>query len=346
MIKVDRLTKLYAERPAVADISFEVKAGEILGFLGPNGAGKTTTMRILAGYMPATSGTASIAGYDVFTQSLEARRRVGYLPENVPLYPEMTVRSYLDYMATLKGVPGKLRRGRVGEVAERCRVDDVLDTRIGKLSKGYRQRVGLAQAIVHDPKVLILDEPTVGLDPRQIHETRALIKNLGGSHTIILSTHILPEVSMTCSRVIIINEGRLVAQDTPENLTRQMQGSERIQLEVRGPTDEVRKRLQALPNVRSVSVVAGSNGRFEVECAAGRDVREEVARSIVQAGWGLLELRATAMSLEEVFIKLITHEPDEADGEPREGGDLVAPGGPAGKVRSGRQAGRRKGVSA
>ena len=316
MIRVDKLTKLYGEKAAVADVSFEVKEGEILGFLGPNGAGKTTTMRILAGYMPATSGTASIAGHDVFTQSLEARRCVGYLPENVPLYPEMTVRSYLDYMATLKGVPRKQRPARIAEVARRCRVDDVIDVRIAKLSKGYRQRVGLAQALVHDPKVLILDEPTIGLDPRQINETRVLIKSLGGTHTIILSTHILPEVSMTCNRVIIINEGRLVAQDTPDNLIRRMQSSERVQLEVRGPAEEVRRRLRSLPNVLHVEAQESSgHTRVSVECAANHDVREELARTVVQNGWGLLELRSMTMSLEEVFLKLITSEPDGVDGD-------------------------------
>jgi len=346
MIKVDRLTKLYGEKAAIADVSFEVKEGEILGFLGPNGAGKTTAMRILAGYMPATSGTAAVAGYDVFAQSLEARRRVGYLPENVPLYPEMTVRSYLDYMATLKGVPRRLLRSRVEEVAVRCRVDDVLDVRMGKLSKGYRQRVALAQAIVHDPKVLILDEPTVGLDPKQITETRALIKSLGGSHTIILSTHILPEVSMTCSRVIIINEGRLVAQDTPENLTRQMQGAERIQLEVRGPAEEVRRRLQSLPSVVRVQAQPSpGGGRFQMECTAGRDVREDVARAVVQAGWGLLELRAATMSLEEVFLKLITTEPGQAGEEPRADGSPDGQVRPRGRAKAGQQGDRKKGVS-
>lgn len=343
MIRVDKLTKLYGERPAISDVTFDVAAGEILGFLGPNGAGKTTTMRILAGYMPATSGAAYIDGYDVFTQSLEARRRVGYLPENVPLYPEMSVRSYLDYVATLKGVPRKVRRQRVLESAERCRVQDVLDARIGKLSKGYRQRVGLAQAIVHDPKVLILDEPTVGLDPRQINETRSLIRSLGGSHTVILSTHILPEVSMTCSRVIIVNEGRLVAQDTPDNLTRRLQGAERVQVEVRGPAEEVEKRLRGLPSVVHVaSQKLDGRARLQVEYRAGRDLREELAKVIVQAGWGLLELRPAAMSLEEVFLKLITTEGEEVEATTEQARpDDKPPGGTNGRSRARRG---RKGV--
>jgi ABC-2 type transport system ATP-binding protein len=314
VIKVEKLTKLYGEVPAVDSVSFDVAEGEILGFLGPNGAGKTTTMRVLAGYMPPTSGRASIAGFDVFSQSLEARRLVGYLPENVPLYPEMTVRSYLDYMATLKGVPAPARRGRLRQVADLCRVADVIDTRIGKLSKGYRQRVGLAQAIVHDPKVLILDEPTVGLDPRQINETRALIRDLGGSHTIILSTHILPEVSMTCSRVLIINQGRIVAQDTPDNLTHRREGSQRLELEVRGPTEEVRRRLRAVPGVLHVDVQPDHDRqRVRVDVAPGSDRREDLARAVVEAGFGLRELRAVSLSLEDVFIQLVTRE--TTDGE-------------------------------
>ena len=311
MIKVDHLTKVYGDKTAVSDVSFEVASGEILGFLGPNGAGKSTTMRILAGYIPATHGSAEINGHDVFEESLAARRDIGYLPENVPLYPEMTVRSYLDYMAALKGVPGKLRRARVLDSAQRCRVGDVLDTRIGKLSKGYRQRVGLAQAVIHDPKVLILDEPTVGLDPKQITETRSLIKGLGGDHTIILSTHILPEVSVTCGRVIVINEGRLIEQDTVENLTRRSAGTQAVQVEVRGPAGEVRRRIQRIPGVSHIEQRAGGVGaRFVVESAADRDLREDLARCIIQADWGLLELTTLKTSLEDVFLKLISHEPD------------------------------------
>ncbi len=309
MIQVSNLSKTYGSKTAIQGVTFEVKPGEILGFLGPNGAGKTTTMRILCGYLPPSSGKATIAGHDVFTESLEVRRKIGYLPESVPLYPEMTVEDYLLFMAQIRGVPRGRRRQRVQQVMQLCHVDDVRRTLIGRLSRGYRQRVGLAQALVHDPPVLVLDEPTVGLDPKQITDTRQLIKSLGGSHTILLSTHILPEVSMTCNRVVIINEGRVVAEDTPENLTRRLRGSERIALEVRGPADRVKAVLCAIPNVLNVEMVA-SNGRprFLVDCAVGQDVREDVAAAIVNNGWGLLELHSVGMSLEEVFLKLITRE--------------------------------------
>jgi ABC-2 type transport system ATP-binding protein len=309
VIQVSNLSKTYGSKTAIQGVTFDVKPGEILGFLGPNGAGKTTTMRILCGYLPPSSGKATIAGHDVFTESLEVRRKIGYLPESVPLYPEMTVEDYLLFMAQIRGVPRGRRRQRVQQVMHLCHVDDVRRTLIGRLSRGYRQRVGLAQALVHDPPVLVLDEPTVGLDPKQITDTRQLIKSLGGSHTILLSTHILPEVSMTCNRVVIINEGRVVAEDTPENLTRRLRGSERIALEVRGPADRVKAVLCAIPNVLNVEMVA-SNGRprFLVDCAVGQDVREDVAAAIVNNGWGLLELHSVGMSLEEVFLKLITRE--------------------------------------
>jgi ABC-2 type transport system ATP-binding protein len=310
VIRVENLTKFYGPRLAIADVTFTVHKGEIVGFLGPNGAGKTTTMRILTGYLPPSSGRAEIAGYDIFTQSLEARRHIGYLPESVPLYPEMTVRAYLHFMATLKGVPGPKQRARVSYVMERTRITEVADTLIAKLSRGYRQRVGLAQALVHDPPVLVLDEPTVGLDPRQIIETRQLIKSLGGDHTIILSTHILPEVSMTCSRVLIINKGRLIAEDTPENLTRRLRGSDRIELEVRGPGEEVRRRLASLPHVLGVQLVENRDGRVRclVDCAVNTDIREQLAATVVRSGWGLLQLRNVGMSLEEVFLQLTTTE--------------------------------------
>jgi gliding motility-associated transport system ATP-binding protein len=351
VIKVEKLTKLYGETPAVDEVSFEVAEGEILGFLGPNGAGKTTTMRILAGYMPPTSGRASIAGFDVFSQSLEARKLVGYLPENVPLYPEMTVGSYLDYMAKLKGVPAKVRRNRIREVAERCRVADVFDSRLGKLSKGYRQRVGLAQAIVHDPKVLILDEPTVGLDPRQIHETRSLIRGLGGRHTVILSTHILPEVSMTCSRVLIINRGRIVAQDTPDNLTHRQAGGDRLELLVRGPMEDVRKRLRAVPGVLHIEMQhERDDQRVVLDCAPGNDRREEVARAVVEGGFGLRELRAVSLSLEDVFIQLVTRE--SSGGQAQTDGAGARPASPDARPREARperrpaRPGRKGGTSA
>lgn len=313
MIQVSSLSKTYGPKVAISDVTFDVKPGEILGFLGPNGAGKTTTMRILTGYMPATSGTATIAGYDIFQDSLDVRRQIGYLPENVPLYPEMTVEDYLTFMARVRGVRRAERRKRVDTAMAQCHVDNVKSVLIGRISKGYRQRVGIAQALVHDPPVLILDEPTVGLDPKQITEARQLIKSLGGSHTVLLSTHILPEVSMTCNRVVIINDGRVVAEDTPENLTRRLRGAERIELEVRGPAEVVQTTLAKIPNVQSVGI-AGENGtaRLVVDCAVGQDVREDLAAAIIGQGWGLLELRSVGMSLEEVFLKLTTREEEVA----------------------------------
>jgi ABC-2 type transport system ATP-binding protein len=311
MIQVEGLTKRYGEKLAIEGVTFDVQPGEILGFLGPNGAGKSTTMRILAGYMPSSSGRARIAGYDVFDQSLEARRRIGYLPENVPLYTEMTVRDYLGFMAQIRGVARAQRRERVDYALGAARVADRADWIIGKLSKGYRQRVGLAQAIVHNPPVLILDEPTVGLDPRQIIETRNLIRGLGGEHTIILSTHILPEVSATCSRVVIIANGRVVAEDTPDNLTRRLRGSERVELEVAGPVEKVQAKLRALPNVLNVEAagaLADGRSRLLVDSAAGTDVRAELAAAVVKGGWSLYQLRNVGMSLEEVFLQLTTQE--------------------------------------
>jgi ABC-2 type transport system ATP-binding protein len=311
VITVEHLTKQYGRITAVDDVSFEVPKGEILGFLGPNGAGKTTTMRILTGYMPPTSGSASIAGHDVFKESIEARRHIGYLPETVPLYPEMSPRNYLHFMGKLRGLNGATRRARIDDVAEKCKITDMLDRLIGKLSKGYRQRVGLAQALLADPEVLILDEPTVGLDPRQIVETRQVIRNLAGEHTVILSTHILPEVSMTCERVIIINRGRVAAIDTPENLQRRMRGTDEIEVEVRGPAEAVKATLQSIPQV--VMVREHANGAeanlFSVDCGTGIDIREDIAKAIVERGWGLRGMRPASVSLEEVFVQLVTAEP-------------------------------------
>jgi ABC-2 type transport system ATP-binding protein len=311
MITVEHLSKHYGRVAAVDDISFEVPKGEILGFLGPNGAGKTTTMRILTGYMPPTSGRATVAGFDVFHQSLDARRHVGYLPETVPLYPEMTPRAYLDFMGKIRGLDGPTRRARIDDVAEKTRITDMMSRLIGKLSKGYRQRVGLAQALLADPEVLVLDEPTIGLDPRQIVETRQVIRNLAGAHTVILSTHILPEVSMTCQRVVIINRGKIAAIDTPENLQRRMRGADALDVEVRGPAEAVRAALQAIPDVISISERADGKDAtvFSIECTAGSDVREHIATTIVQRGWGLRELRAVSVSLEDVFVQLVTSEP-------------------------------------
>ena len=309
MIDVSSLSKSYGSKVAISDVTFDVKPGEILGFLGPNGAGKTTTMRILCGYLPATSGSATVAGFDVFKDSLQVRRRIGYVPEGVPSYPEMSVEAYLHFMAAIRGVSRTSRKDRVNHVMKLCHVDNVRDSQIGRISKGYRQRVGIAQALVHDPPVLVLDEPTVGLDPKQITDTRALIKSLGGSHTILLSTHILPEVSMTCNRVVIISGGQVVAEDTPENLTRRLHGAERINLEVRGPADAIKATIRRLPNVLNVETIpVDGRPRFVVESAVGQDIREDLASAIVGNGWGLLELRAEGMSLEEVFLKLTTRE--------------------------------------
>ncbi|MGE0460537.1 MAG: ABC transporter ATP-binding protein [Vicinamibacterales bacterium] len=317
MIEVDHLSKRYGPFTAVDDVSFRVESGQILGFLGPNGAGKTTTMRIITGYMPATSGKAIVAGYDVFEQPLEAKRRTGYLPETPPLYPDMTVREYLTFVAKIKGIRSHVK-DRVGEVMKRTWVADMADRHCGKLSKGYRQRVGLAQAIIHNPDVLVLDEPTAGLDPKQIIETRQLIRELAGTHTIILSTHILPEVSQTCQRVVIINKGRVVAVDSPENLTSRLQGAATIFVQADGPAAEVQGALQ---NVRGVTRVTQSEPKgdlasFEVDTEKGADVRRDLASAIVTRGWGLLELRPMRMSLEDIFLSVITDESAEAPAPP------------------------------
>jgi ABC-2 type transport system ATP-binding protein len=312
LIEVQHLTKRYGRVTAVDDLTFRVERGEILGFLGPNGAGKTTTMRILTGYMPATEGKAVVAGFDVFDQPIDAKRRTGYLPETPPLYPEMTVREYLQFVARIKikGVTAAERRNRVEEAMRRTRVNDMAARHCGKLSKGYRQRVGLAQAILHNPEVLILDEPTAGLDPKQIIETRQLIKELAGTHTIILSTHILPEVSQTCERVVIINNGRVVAIDTPANLTGRLRGSETMYVQIDAMGSDASALLRGLPGVTGVSVADSHNGTtgYEVTSEKGRDVRRELARAVVAQSWGLLELRPTRMSLEEIFLHLTTEE--------------------------------------
>jgi ABC-2 type transport system ATP-binding protein len=317
LIEVQHLTKRYGRVTAVDDLTFRVERGEILGFLGPNGAGKTTTMRILTGYMPATEGKAMVAGFDVFDQPLEAKRRTGYLPETPPLYPEMRVREYLEFVARLKikGVSSSERRSRVEDAMRRTRVDDMASRHCGKLSKGYRQRVGLAQAILHNPEVLILDEPTAGLDPKQIIETRQLIKELAGTHTIVLSTHILPEVSQTCDRVVIINKGRVVAIDTPANLTGRLRGSETIYVQIDTLGSDAFPLLQNVPGVTAVSVAETGNGAmgYEISSEKGRDVRRDLARAIVSQHWGLLELRPSRMSLEEIFLSLTTEEKETAE---------------------------------
>ena len=313
MIEVQHITKRYGRVTAVDDVSFKVERGEILGCLGPNGAGKTTTMRILTGYMPATEGRAVVAGFDVFAEPVEAKRRTGYLPEIPPLYPDMTVREYLDFVARIKGVPAAEQKSRVQSVMDRTRVADMADRHCSKLSKGYRQRVGLAQALIHNPDVLILDEPTAGLDPKQIIETRELIRSLAGDHTIVLSTHILPEVAQTCQRVVIINKGRVVAVDTPDNLTARLRGAETMFLQVDAPREDAVAALQAIPGVTRVNAADGrhAHGAFEVESDRGTDVRRELARAIVTRGWGLLELRPMRMSLEEIFLQVTTDEKAE-----------------------------------
>jgi ABC-2 type transport system ATP-binding protein len=326
VIEVQHITKRYGTVTAVDDVSFRVERGEILGFLGPNGAGKTTTMRILTGYMPPSEGRAMVAGYDVFNEPIAAKRRTGYLPETPPLYPEMTAREYLEFVARIKGVPSAERRERVTTVMDRTRISDVANRHCGKLSKGYKQRVGLAQALIHNPDVLILDEPTAGLDPKQIIETRDLIRSLAGDHTIVLSTHILPEVSQTCQRVVIINKGRVVAVDTPDNLTARLKGAATMYLQVDAAGADAGAVLAAIPGVTRVS--AADHGRppaaetqprpagpvaYEVESEPELDVRRELAHAVVTRGWGLLELRPVRMSLEDVFLQVTTEEvPEEA----------------------------------
>ena len=310
MIEVEHVSKVFNNRKAVDDISFTVKKGEILGFLGPNGAGKTTTMRILTCYMPSTEGTARVAGYDVFDQSLEVRKRIGYLPENPPIYPEMTVDSYLNFVAKIKGTRSNQRKKQVDDAIGKCNLGDVRRRIIGKLSKGYKQRVGLAQALLNNPEVLFLDEPTLGLDPKQIQEVRSLIKGLAETHTVVLSTHILPEVSMTCSRVVIINKGKVVAMDTPEGLAHQMKGAERISVTVDGPMEAVRERLLEIEGVLDVQAEPGigTQATYTVECELNSDLRPVLATTIVSQNWDLLDLRGIAMSLEDVFINLVTQE--------------------------------------
>jgi len=320
MIEVDSLTKRYGRATAVDGVSFRVEKGEILGFLGPNGAGKTTTMRILTCYLPPTDGTARVSGYDVFEQPMEVRRRVGYLPETPPLYPDMEVRQYLDFCGRIKGVPVADRRTKVDDAIEKCRVGEVRDTLIAKLSKGFRQRVGLAQAILHNPDVLILDEPTSGLDPKQIIETRDLIRGLGGEHTVILSTHILPEVSMTCGRVVIINKGRVVAEDTPDNLTRRLKGAGTLRVEVRGDEASILSTLRGVPGVLAAHTRGGHDGALlvDVEADSGRDVRSDLARAVVGGGFDLLEIQQMGMSLEEIFLHLTTTDDAAAASAPQE----------------------------
>ena len=313
MIEVAGLTKRYGPTLAVSDVSFEVQKGEVLGFLGPNGAGKTTTMRVITGYLAPSEGRIRVAGYDVVDEPLEAKRRTGYLPETPPVYPDMTVTEYLAFVARIKGVGRREIKKRIDEVSEKCAVTDVQRRQIGKLSKGYRQRVGLAQALIHNPDVLILDEPTAGLDPKQIIETRVLIKGLAGQHTVVLSTHILPEVSKTCQRVLVINTGKIVASGTPDELTHRLQGYETVLLTVEGPAAEIMDKLQRVIGVNVVEPREAADSRvtFEVHAEKGRDVRAELARAVVESQWKLLELKTSGLSLEDIFLKLTTKDLSE-----------------------------------
>jgi len=309
MIQVEGLTKDYGSRRAVENLTFHTENGEIVGFLGPNGAGKTTTMRILCGYMPPTSGTARVAGFDVVEESLEVRKRVGYLPETVPLYPDMTVFDYLKFMADLRHVQDA--EDRVDEVIETVHMQDRANSYISSLSKGMRQRIGLAQAIVHQPEVLILDEPTIGLDPAQIVDVRNLIRELGKERTVLLSTHILSEAQQICNRVLIINKGKIVAEDTPERLQARIIGAQRIALKVGGDDHGLDAIVEKVPGI--LRIIKNEPGSYEFETVAGQDVRPEVARAVVTAGYGLLELKPIGISLEDIFMELTRDEPQTLD---------------------------------
>ncbi len=308
MIRVENLTKYYGSRLAVDDISFNIEKGEIVGFLGPNAAGKTTTMRILTGYLAPTRGDVWIAGYNVATHSLQARQHIGYFPESVPLYTDMTVRSYLDFSARLRKMEKNHIKSRIDEVVEICHLEEYIDVLIGKLSKGFRQRVNVAQTIIHEPEVLILDEPTVGIDPIQVSMTRQLIKQLGKERTVLLSTHILPEVSMTCERVIIIHEGKIVAKDSIKNLSSVVSGAKRIRLEIEGPSKQIAERLRRIQDVKKVNY---EGSQYFIEYADDKDPRSRITEAIVQGGWTLLSLENVEMSLEDIFLKLTTEEEPE-----------------------------------
>ena len=315
MIEVDSVTKRYGDLTAIERVSFSVAKGEVVAFLGPNGAGKTTTMRILTCFMPASEGTAQVAGYDCFEQPGEVKRRIGYLPESPPLYQELTVREYLTFVARLKGMSAAALRDGLERVLTRLSLGEVSHRIIGHLSKGYRQRVGLAQALIHDPPVLILDEPTIGLDPKQIIEIRELIKELATSHTVVLSTHVLPEATALCQRVVIINKGRIVAEDTPDRLSARLRQSEKISITVKHPPTNLAEQLRSIPGITNV-LPPSHLGAYLLECDLGRDLREEIARFVVKNNWGLLELKTISLSLEDVFLQLT--QKDEAIGSAQE----------------------------
>jgi len=308
MIEVEGLTKYYGPHPAISDVSFKVEEGEIVAFLGPNGAGKTTAMRVITGYMPPTFGTVTVAGHDMVDDSLEGRRNIGYMPEKVALYPDMRVHEYLTYAGKLYGMTRAALSERTAYVLDHCGLEERRNDIIGRLSMGFRQRVGLAQAMLHNPPVLILDEPTVGLDPNQIHEVRNLIRGLAKDHTVMLSTHILPEAQMTCERVIIINQGKIVAVDTPEKLTAQIREAETLLVRIGTKDTTVAKQLLDLPHVTAVRPAEGAAGGFYVDAEVGTDLRAKVAAFILNKGWDLLELRAVEMTLEDVFRQLTTEE--------------------------------------
>lgn len=307
MIDVQQITKRYGQHTAIDRVTFSVAKGEVLAFLGPNGAGKTTTMRILTGFIPATEGTATVAGFDCADQPLEVKRRIGYLPETPPVYQELTVAEYLRFVGRLRGLTGSTLSGAMAREVERLGLGPVQQRLIGNLSRGYRQRVGLAQALLHDPPVLVLDEPTVGLDPKQIIEIRELIKSLTGSHSVILSTHILPEATAVCQRVVIISGGRIVAEDTPDRLSARLRHSEKISLTLKRAPAETEARLRQVAGVQHV-YANGPAGSFMLECELGQDIREDVARLAVTNNWGLVELKSISMTLEDVFLQLTRHE--------------------------------------
>jgi len=307
MIEVENLTKYYGEIRGIEDVSFSIKKGEITGFLGPNGSGKTTTMRILTCFFPPNSGRARVAGYDVIENPIEGRRRIGYVPETVPLYPDMKVKTYLNFVAEAKRMEKGQRRRKINEIMEQCGISGVSHRLVGNLSKGYRQRVGLAQALINDPEVLILDEPTIGLDPKQVVEIRQFIKNLAGERTIILSTHILSEVSMTCERVIIIHEGKIVAVDTPENLMERLQKTSRTLIQIEGGQQEVKDKLKTIPGVINILEKGESSPgvfSYEVESEKEREISGELSYLVYSNNWKLVEIRAMKMSLENIFIEL------------------------------------------
>lgn len=308
MINVEGLTRYYGEKRAISDVTFNVKKGEILGLLGPNAAGKTTTMRILTCFMPPTSGKATVGGFDIFEQSLEVRSITGYLPENPPLYVDFSVRDYLDFVAKIKGVSKQNRPKEIDAVLEKTNIGDVQNRIIGKLSKGYKQRVGLAQSLLNNPRIVILDEPTVGLDPKQIIEIRELIKNLSGDHTVILSSHILPEIEQTCERVVIISDGKVVAQDTPDNLTNRLKGGERTSLLIEGKEENIREAFKNITEIKSLNIAGEKNGVCRVTVESGQDIRKELAKQTISKKLGLLELSSDKFTLEDIFLHLTTKE--------------------------------------